>query len=127
MNQNCQTTFPSPGETLEALGAIMILVEESTSDNRRINERKRVLLNCEVQPLGEDLSCQGDPIHAISQDVSVSGFAFIANEPITAKIVRINFPSSNSVSPLFLNIRHQTRCGPFYVVGGEVAVNWDFE
>ena len=127
MNQYCQTTLPSPGETLEALGAIMTLVDDSASDNRRINERKRVVLTCEVQPLGEDLSRQGDPIHAISQDVSVSGFSFIVNAPITSEIVRINFPSSNSASPLFLNIRHQTRCGPFYVVGGEVAVNWDFE
>ena len=127
MNQYCQTTLPSPGETLEALGAIMTLAEESVSDNRRINGRKRVLLNCEVQPLGEDLSPIGDPIHAISQDASVSGFGFIVNEPIIAKIVRIVFPSSNSASPIFLNIRHQTRCGSFYVVGGEVAVNWDFE
>ncbi|WP_425614783.1 PilZ domain-containing protein [Anatilimnocola sp. NA78] len=93
-----------------------------TEVNRRQTLRHRASLVLEVQPLSADQGPLGDPLHAVSIDLSQSGLCFCCDRPLLTDLVMVRIQSAgqdHEVQLLARRIRCR-RSGPLF----EIAIQF---
>jgi len=93
-----------------------------TEVNRRQTSRHRASLALEVQPLNAERQPSGEPLHAVSLDLSQSGLCFCSDRPLLSDLVVVRIQAAEmkfEVQVLAQRIRCR-RTGPLF----EIAVQF---
>ncbi|WP_146520207.1 hypothetical protein [Stieleria varia] len=78
-----------------------------------------------LQPLADDLQPAGEPIQALSRDVTISGIGWISTVPVSDQYLSIDlFPDTHESRCVIVRVAHQLQSGPLYLGGGAVVVDW---
>ncbi|QDT10284.1 hypothetical protein [Planctomycetes bacterium K23_9] len=116
--------LPKPENTLQAIDKIMNHVEAPQVREQRISVRQQVLQPIAVQPLNEHFEPIDAPFEALSRDVSVAGVGFFATEAVNTQWLSLDFTACDHAS-VIVELAHQHRRGPFWIIGCKFLVNWD--
>lgn len=87
---------------------------------RRTHVRYVVALPSIVQPLDEDLQPVGNSFHAVTRDISVAGVALVHEQPINARLLRVQLTSLEGKEiELLLKVLRCSPLGAYHDIAGE--------
>ena len=93
-----------------------------SSPNRRASERHPAPLVVSIQPLTANRKPVGQPLAAISRDLSQSGLCFLSDHPLLSDLAEVEIQAASSEQSVHL-LAERIRCRRF---GGmfEIAVRF---
>ncbi len=120
-----QQHFASPEQIFEFVNTVFLKSNVRNVSEQRISERRTAILPIEIQFLDSDLRPIGEPISAVTQDISVGGIGMLSPQPAAGPkaIVRI-IKNFDDTPPLLIDLRHAYQVGPFYKMGGCFCADW---
>ena len=116
-------TLTAPEKILEFVNYIFSQLQSGKQNDERVDDRKQAFLPVTLQPLDAKEYPICDPIEAITRDISVGGLGFISPEEVMGEKLMVVFQSGRATA-LIIDVSYQLKRGPFYLIGGEFAVDW---
>jgi hypothetical protein len=90
---------------------------------RRSEPREAVAIPVVIQPVNASLEAIGEPVSAVTRDISSGGIGIFYTQPMSPGWLKITLstPETHSHMTLLARIEHCTPCGGFYIIGCRFA------
>ena len=115
LNPRSPQLYSSPRNFVHVVRQLMD-PDNCRRDNARLSKR----LSLKIQPVDDNFFVDGEPIWAISSDISRRGMGFIIDDPMAHEYLRITL--ENEKVSVIAALRHCTSIGtthPLYLIGVE--------
>ena len=116
----------APEVIIEFVNRLVNQQFEYNGVERRSEVRQAITVPIRVQPLDSEFHPTGEPISAVSRNISGGGIAFVLQNPISAKYVQVEITDAEDNSlDIVSHVRHCTQHGEFYDIGCRFIADWN--